>query len=33
MVESNTRKKMNAEFGERLLANDHDLHLTPEQLW
>jgi hypothetical protein len=32
MVESDARKKMNAELGERLLGNDHNLHLAPEHL-
>jgi len=32
MVESNTRKKMNSELGERLLENDHNLQISPEQL-
>jgi|APGre2960657423_1045063.scaffolds.fasta_scaffold348691_1 hypothetical protein len=33
MVErSSAGKKMNAELGERLLANDHNLQIQPETL-
>ncbi len=32
MVESDARKKMNAELGERLLGNEYNLQILPEQL-
>ncbi len=32
MVESDARKKMSAELGERLLSNEHNLQIPPEQL-
>lgn len=32
MVEKKTKKEMNVEFGEQLLEDNHDMHLTPIQL-